>query len=325
MMKLKNLVCDTDQIAKDILKHWKYDEGSLEFWRGSANYVYYFTCENEKYWLRFSKDEENSFEQIKAEIELMLYLKENRYPCVSPISSRGNNYVEVVKSGINEYYAVVFSSAAGINLDLGDMTELQFECWGRTLASMHNLSESFKPIGYGRISWIDMLKYTRNVLDDFQNEKQAIQELNTVEKWLNSLTITKENYGLVHYDFELDNVFFNEATNNFETIDFDSAVYHWYVMDIVCALGDLKDLESTKAEIGLKCFLKGYRSVRNIEEEYLKLMPKFERFDNIVTFAKLLRSLQNSNFDKEPVWLQRLRPRLLKKCDDYREGFKKEW
>jgi hypothetical protein len=54
-------------------------------------------------------------------------------------------------------------------------------------------------------------------------------------------------------------------------------------------------------------------------------MPKFERFDNLFTFAKLLRSLQDSNFSQEPDWLQKLRPRLLKKCVEYREGFKKEW
>jgi Ser/Thr protein kinase RdoA (MazF antagonist) len=102
-------------------------------------------------------------------------------------------------------------------------------------------------------------------------------------------------------------------------------MYHWYAMDIVCALGDLHELDNLKAENGLKHFLKGYRSITEIEEEFLDLLPKFERFDNLISFAKLLRTLQDSNFSSEPEWLKRVRPRLLKKCDEYRKAFEKAW
>lgn len=325
MMKLKNLVRNTDQAANEILKNWEHDENSLNFWRGSSNYVYFFTNKNEKYWLRFSKKDENSLEQINSEIEFLLYLNNNNYPSVYPIKSYKDNYLEVVEIELETYYAVVFNNAEGVNLEIDDMTESQFENWGKSLASLHNLSKAFRPKKYVRNSWKVMLKFTRDILSDFPNEKNAIEELNRIEKWLNSLPVTKENYGLIHYDFELDNVFFKEKSNEFDVIDFDSSMYHWYVMDIACALGDLQELESSKAESGLKYFLKGYCSINNIKEEYIKLLPKFERFDNLITFAKLLRSLKDSNFEQEPDWLQKLRPRLLRKCVEYREGFEKVW
>ena len=325
MMKLKNLVCDTDQVANEIIVNWKHDGESLKFWRGSANYVYFFTYRKQKYWLRFSKKDENSLEQIQAEIEFLLYLKNNNYPAVNPIKSKNNKYVEVVEIELETYYAVVFNEADGINLDIDDMTESQFECWGKALASLHSLSKSFSTKEYVRNSWKEMLKITNDILSNFPNERNAIDELNRIEIWLNSLPVTNENYGLIHYDFELDNVFFNEQLNKFDVIDFDSSMYHWYVMDIACALGDLNELESSKAESSLKSFLKGYSSILNVEEEDIKLLPKFERFHNLVTFANLLRSLQDSNFSHEPDWLQKLRPRLLRKCIEYREGFSKVW
>lgn len=168
-----------------------------------------------------------------------------------------------------------------------------------------------------------MLEFTNDILSISSNEKNAIEELNRIDRWLNSLPVTNENYGLIHYDFELDNIFFDEQSNKFDVIDFDSSMYHWYVMDIACALGDLHELEGSKAESGF--FLKGYRSIVNIEVEYIKLLPKFERFDNLVTFAKLLRSLQDSDFSQVPDWLQKLRPRLLRKCAEYRKGFEETW
>ena len=103
MMKLKNLVCDTDQVANEILKNWDHDRNSLNFWRGSANYVYFFKNEKEIYWLRFSKKDENSLEQIEAEIEFLLYLKESGFPVVYPIKSKNNKYVEVIENDIDTY------------------------------------------------------------------------------------------------------------------------------------------------------------------------------------------------------------------------------
>ena len=48
-------------------------------------------------------------------------------------------------------------------------------------------------------------------------------------------------YGLIHYDFETDNVFYEQETGQFYPIDFDDAVYHWYVQDIERALDSLNE------------------------------------------------------------------------------------
>ncbi|KAB3539025.1 phosphotransferase [Alkaliphilus pronyensis] len=325
MMKLENLICNTEDIAYEILQSWQHDIDSLRFWRGSSNYVYFFTCNDNEYWLRFTKKDENSLEEIKAEIQLLLYLNNNGYPCVVPIKSKNNNYVEAIERHKETYYAVVFNKAVGVNLDIKNITKTQLEGWGKALASFHSLSMSFQPKEYVRKSWKDKLKLTADILKDFPNEKNALEELYRIKEWLSSLPITNENYGLIHYDFELDNIFWNEEFKKFTIIDFDDSMYHWYAMDIAYALRDLYELEECKKKEGLQVFLKGYCSVKTIKEEYIELLPKFKRFGDLITFAKLLRSLKDSDFSQEPVWLDKLRPKLLNKCQELRDGFIEEW
>ncbi|MDQ0091377.1 Ser/Thr protein kinase RdoA (MazF antagonist) [Paenibacillus anaericanus] len=113
MMKLSNMIkgVDSDAVAKSLIQNWEHDEATLIFWRASSNFVYAFENKQEKYFLRFSFDQENSIEQIKAELDFMEYLKSNHYPCVSPILSVNGLYIETVENSEGTYFAVVFSSA----------------------------------------------------------------------------------------------------------------------------------------------------------------------------------------------------------------------
>jgi Ser/Thr protein kinase RdoA (MazF antagonist) len=160
---------------------------------------------------------------------------------------------------------------------------------------------------------------------DFPEEKRALAEQERVKRWLNSLPITKVNYGLIHYDFELDNIFWTEATNSFCAIDFDDSLYHWHVMDIVYAIRDMSELSEEAAKLAFNSFIKGYNKKMYIGAYELSQMPRFERFSNLYSFARIMRSMKDSNFENEPEWLKRLKPHLEKKCKNYRECFEKPW
>jgi len=62
-----------------------------------------------------------------------------------------------------------------------------------------------------------------------------------------------------------------------------------------------------------------------MEDEYIELIPKFKRYDNLLCFATLMRSMKDSDFVKDPDWLTKLRLRLIAWCDDYRREFEKPW
>jgi len=324
MMQLKKMVLDTNRTAEEILNNWHHDENTVIFWRASTNFVYRFEYNNKMYFLRFSHEDESSIEKITSELDFVHYLNKNSYSVACPVKSINDNYIEIVKTDIGICYAVVFEAVKGINLDITEMSIEELEIWGKSLAELHLLSKKYKPKKYVRNSWKDELEYVKNILEDFPEEKSALNELKRVYEWLNSMSISNENFGLIHYDFQLDNIFWNDKSGSFNVIDFDDAVYYWYMMDIVCAL-EIDELEDSRSKIILKSFLKGYCSVEKIEDEYIELIPKFKRYDNLLSFAILMRSMKDSDFVKDPDWLAKLRPRLIAWCDDYRREFEKPW
>ena len=61
-------------------------------------------------------------------------------------------------------------------------------------------------------------------------------------KELESLPLSSSDYGVIHYDFEPDNVFYDEKDGTFSVIDFDDAICCWYALDVVRALDALDEV-----------------------------------------------------------------------------------
>lgn len=322
MMKLSNMVkgLASDAVAKSLIQNWKHDEGTLMFWRASSNFVYAFENKQEKYFLRFSYDEENSFEQITAELEFMRYLKSNHYPCVSPILSRSGKYIETVQNSERTYFAVVFSSAKGITLN-ENITEVQCEDWGRSLASLHQLSKVYVPSDTKRSNWQDILQRINDMLQRYPEEQEAIEELDILTERFQLFPISNSNYGLIHYDFQLDNIFYEENNRAFSVIDFDDAVYSWYTHDIVTALDDFLGDDMNLDNSQVKSFLKGYYSVIPLSNEDIYQFPYFQRLMKLYRFSKLLWSLEGSEIADAPKWFDDVKLKFARVRDELRLGF----
>ncbi|WP_010494643.1 phosphotransferase enzyme family protein [Paenibacillus elgii] len=78
-------------------------------------------------------------------------------------------------------------------------------------------------------------------------------------------SVNDKAYGLIHYDFQTDNVFWRKKTGQLSVIDFDDSMYHWFAMDIAAALADQLEDENPEGEAQLQAFVRGYRSVRPME------------------------------------------------------------
>ncbi|GGE79416.1 phosphotransferase enzyme family protein [Priestia taiwanensis] len=317
MMRLDTIVkgCALDSVARQLLEHWEHDEGTLGFWRASSNFVYVFEWNQERYWLRFSFEEENTYEQLAGELDFMQYVKKNEYPAVSPILSRNGRLIEEVRTEDGMYFGVVFSEAEGNQLE--ELTEEQSEAWGQSLATLHTLAESYEPIGATRKSWRDGIQFIETVLQRHPEEYEAREELTKVTKLLEALPTSPATYGLIHYDFQQDNVFYEEEKKSLHVIDFDDAMYSWYGMDIVTALLDVEE-DSVHREL----FLKGYQSVRALDEETIRLFPMFLRFANLYSFARVLWSIEEQRIEHPPEWYVNLRLRFLEYMEEDREGFR---
>ncbi|ATP40763.1 aminoglycoside phosphotransferase [Solibacillus sp. R5-41] len=328
MMDLGNMVrgVASDAVAQRLVQFWEYDEGTLELWRASANFVYAFERNQDQYFLRFNFEQDKSIKQTKAELEFIQYLQLNGFPSITPIQSLSGELIETLKTAEGTYIAVVFSAANGINLDAETITAKQMEEWGKSLASLHCLSKNFEPLFERRKSWLDTIQFMESVFKKHPGEKIALEELSRVTKWLQSLPNNKDVFGLIHYDFQLDNIFFEEGKgHSFNIIDFDDAIYHWYALDIVTALDDFIDDENAHSKLLIQSFLNGYRSKMFLENDVVAQFPQFQRYANLYKFSKLLRSLDYGEINDIPSWFDELKVKLVRVADELRKSFQKSW
>lgn len=322
MMNLGTMVkgLASDKIASRLIQHWKHDEGTLKFWRASSNFVYVFEHNQQRYFLRFNSEKERTWEEMKAELDFLNYLKNCGYPCVSTIPTIKKTEIVSEQTSEGTYLAVVFQAANGKMLD-ENANEQQFEAWGRALAALHSLSKNYSPVGPTRKSWKDVIKKIEGVIKSHPQEHEALEELRNVTELLEGLPTSMETYGLIHYDFQLDNLFYEEESSLFNVIDFDDAMYGWYAIDLVAALDDFLEGDDPFSNDRVQSFLTGYRSVLALDQVIIQQYRTFQRFKNLYTFARLLWSLEDSEMEEAPSWLESVREKFIRVQANLRRGF----
>jgi Ser/Thr protein kinase RdoA (MazF antagonist) len=323
MLKLKYLF-DNKDLAHMILKNWEYDYNDpnlLEYYRISANAVYLCKNRSNTFFLRFTPVEEKSKEKILAELEFLSYLRSNGYPAVETILSKSGNELEVVDTPWGTFCAVAFKKASGKQISEMTLTKDLIFGLGKSLGKLHKLSSEFSPVSNKRNNWKETMDWMENVLLTFPDEIAAKNELSILKAYFSKLPITKENFGLIHYDFEPDNVFYNEITKNYNSIDFDDAMYHWYALDIEQSLDSIKEnIPEEQVEPSINEFIRGYRLEFAISDEMLKLLPIFRRYINLYMYVRILRSMEEK-WDNEPDWMIDLRIKLKNLLDRRKDTF----
>ena len=181
--------------------------------------------------------------------------------------------------------------------------------WGRSLGEYHNASAGYRD---DRIpSWKDHITTIRRVLP--ASEVVVLRELDSVEASMECLHVDDANYGLVHYDFELDNIRWNDGVPGL--MDFDDFVYMWYAADMIIGISELYEDSVDRIDLEderFQAFLRGYRSVRPLSDETLANLPLFLRFDSLYGYSRIYRSTEEGPIEGEPQWTTDLRDKLQK-------------
>ncbi len=326
MMKLSTMkaVVDTmnDQwespIADEILSRWDHEEGRAQYLRASANFLFTFQISGKKNFLRFNHSTERSADAVLAETTFLNHLLDKGLSVSAPTPSQSGRLVESVQTPLGIFHATAFEELAGEQLDIEHADPGIFARWGRALGELHQASKGYQTAGRQTIQ--EKLATALDCLPG--SEVAALATAEDLRKQLARLSINQENYGLVHFDYELDNIVWSK--NGVAALDFDDSVYCWFSADIAFALRDLFgdspgniDLQSDSVQH----FVRGYRTAKCVTQEELNLIPLFLRLHNLLTFAKLHRALGVEEPKDEPEWLKGLRTKLSEKISCYRIGF----
>ncbi|KEK23400.1 phosphotransferase enzyme family protein [Bacillus gaemokensis] len=311
MLKVVETVDDEwkSPLAEKILENWQYNKGSLYYFRSSANCIFVFKKNGERHFLRFIEKQERNVEAIKAEIDILLYLSRYSIHVAEPVQSKNECYIEEVETDLGTFYAVVFKGLDGKQYEVEELKEEQFLLWGRALGKLHQALKNMpKDFNQNRTTWKDHLNFVRKTLPG--SEWSAYKELEKISTWANELSITSDNFGIVYYDFELDNLCINKEEVGI--IDFDDCANYWYVADIGYALRDIFHDEVDLSHPSYQVFLKGYTLETTVDEHILRDLPLFMRMHQLIIFAKILRTVDVPESKNHPEWLQNLRRKLMK-------------
>jgi Ser/Thr protein kinase RdoA (MazF antagonist) len=307
-------------VAEQIMEHWAHAPGSVRFFRSSANFLYVFRNNGKRYFLRFADSGERSREAIEAEVDLLGRLARAGIAVATPVPSRHGTLVETIATDQGIFHAVVFAGLEGSQLALRDLDESRFRAWGATLAKLHSaLAAHSGPHSLARRSWREHLELASTYIP--AEEPAMRRELEQVVSALGTLPVDRHNYGLVHGDFELDNLVWYDQTIGM--MDFDDCTHSWYAVDIALALRDLFVEGVDLDDRSFHEFVRGYAAHRPVNEKMLARIPLFLRMGNLLHYAWLARALDLPGDREYPAWLEALRHKVRGRMEAYRASLEK--
>ncbi|MBS4173044.1 phosphotransferase [Bacillus sp. FJAT-49736] len=304
--------------AEEILERWGYDKGSVYYFRSSANFVFIFKKEGVTHFLRFNESSEREKQWMEAEIEILLYLQGTPVKVVKPVKSRNQQFIESIHADNGEYFAVVFEGLPGKQYEIEDLSQDQYVEWGRALGQLHQSLQTLpEHLNELRPHWLKQLSQVKKQLP--QAETAALKELEQIIKWAKTIQIPEKQIGMIHFDFELDNLRWDGGTIGI--LDFDDCSIHWYGADILFALRDVMGNGVNMENPCVRQFLLGYTSVTEIDSALWKDAAWFKRVHNILSFTRLYRAVDIDISENDPNWLIDLSHRLTNLLDNYRRMF----
>lgn len=217
-----------------------------------------------------------TWEDIREELTLLQYLKENGVAVSYPIPDRNDAFIQQIHAPEGKRFAVLFSYAKGQKI-LNYSTDTHFEI-GKMMAQMHRLTNN---------SVQSRITYTPEVLLDRSLERIGeflpadssewqflIETRPLLKKTLLDADKNLLRTGIVHLDIWFDNL--NISGDNEVTLfDFDFCGNGWLCLDIAYYILQLHSTEKEASERNKKieAFYSGYRTIEAISAEELKIVP----------------------------------------------------
>lgn len=306
------------ELAKELISNWTHDSDWVKMKRASANFIGKTRDCEKNYIIRFNHNSERQIEYIKSELELLKYLKNHDLKIPDLIPSKKNNYIEETETSYGKFYTSIFELIPGKHYEIEELTDRDFIKWGYSLGELH---KAFKGVPKG-IKRMTHEEYFEELVSDYKpiNTKEN-DEVKYLKEWIGSLQKNADNYGLIHYDFELDNIIWND--DGLYTIDFDDSIFSWFVADIAYALRDLfhDGFHFNKSDKRFLNFIKGYRELNDLSDEDLELIPNFYRLHHYISYKKLQRSVDLAISDENPDWMNNLIKKLTNVIESFYNGF----
>ena len=316
VQRMRHIVDDVEQgalpdVAQTAVRRWcapgaeEAAVSSLHYVRSSANHIFRFAHEGRLCYLRLAHAAEREPSALAAELDFVRHVAYTGVAVALPVASTQGRLIEEIVSQGHHYRAVVFEGLRGQQFECDELDEAGYRAWGRALALTHSASQTFPPHS-ARPIWGDELRAALRTLP--ADETAVAQSLASGLDWLDSLTIQDQDYGLLHGDFELDNLVWDGE--RIQALDFDAASYAWYAVDFAAALWDVWMADDTSSDLRnerITWFTQGYVTGRPLPDGLPEALPRLLTLLVAFKVAGLLRSYATTNEREHPVTVPTIR------------------
>jgi Ser/Thr protein kinase RdoA (MazF antagonist) len=249
-------------VADAVASRWGYRPGSALFWRSSASHVFVVLNEDRtrrEGFLRCVPAHLFSRRQVDVVAALMWRLAEAGVATAPIRRSSTGALVETIEVGGWQLHATLVADAGGEPLDLDDLTPESAAAWGAALGRLHRDGE----VAAAALALPDGLERIDEALTTFDGDPVLGEVAAVVRSRLRAMPRDAGRYGVVHGDFELDNLAWVEGAPI--AYDLDEAERSWFAADVAFAIRDLVPdpralVAPSSALVG--AFLAGYRRER---------------------------------------------------------------
>ena len=234
---------------------------------GSVNTNYLLDTPRGRHLLRI--DEVKGELDVKRELDLLLFLRKQGFPCPQPLADRKGRYYREVGGKCVSLYRYV----DGKVVTADRLTAKRLEHVGRMLAELHTVGRQYKKGIENRFSYERIADIYRTVRDRLPAYfKRIVRTLDDEIDYLRHYLETKLPRGIIHGDLFADNLVF-QGDKLVAVLDFEAAARARYVFDLATAVNAL-------------CFAR---------EQY-----DLGRFEALMTGYEALRPLSLAEWDAFP-------------------------
>jgi len=242
---------------------------------GSVNTHYFIETKRGKYFVKI--DEVKSELELKQELDLLLHLRKQNFPCLQPLKTKTGRFnIEFQGKSLT-----MTRYLEGMELSVGAINTTHLSALGHALANLHLIGRSYKKGIDNRFGFNRIVTIYRDV------RRQLPPHLKNIVRVLDDEFAYLENYldnnlpkGIIHGDLFADNVKFkgNRLTG---VMDFEAACRGKLIYDLATAVNALCFVEDRYRIDRFEALISGYESLRPLS------LPEWDSFPNELRFSAL--------------------------------------
>lgn len=282
-------------VADTVAAAWGYPPGSARFWRSSARHVFVVGGVGEaapESFLRFVPAGQVSRTEVEVIAVLMNRLADDDdVGSVRVLPSLDGSLVEEVPTAIGPMLASAVAPARGEPWDVDDLGPEQARAWGAALGDVHRDGSAHS----AGLALSDGFERAVGDLALLEVDSSVATAVDVVRTRIGSLPRTADRYGLIHGDFELDNLSWRDGRPT--AFDWDEAEHSWFAADIAYAVRDLVPDHHALADGDIPLldhFLAGYRTARPAVDVDRAQLVLFTLLNSLRSLARLAPVLAES-------------------------------